>query len=544
MLDAFFAQFYARNPVTATFTGVHTYDGELPDWSLNGLAADAREMRDLRTALDRDNSPDDSLDQELARANIDVRLAEAESGHFVQRNPSLWTGEAIFGVVSLMLRDFGPVADRAVSIRARLKAIPGFLLEMRRVLVGPVPRLWKLRAVRECGVARGLLADGLDLWGRSQGLNGFTTEGTEGAEAIEAFRSTEEWLCGLEDGDAGVSCGESLLGTLLLRGHFCEEAPRALLTRALSAMEVEAAALARTLEKDFGGSWANAQSAMAADRPSTNDYLATFARRWEEIRRAAIAADMVSWPEWPIRYVPVPQWARAAQPQLYWLFYRSPAPFDVYTTYDYVVTPVDDSMTAEEQTKRLSVWNHSTITLNHVVHHGGLGHHVQNWHARHRERSRVGAVSAVDAANRIAMFLGGSMAEGWACYATRLAEELGVLTPLERVSEQHTRVRLLARAIVDLRLHLGDWSFDECVAYYQLTVGMSSEVATAETTKNSMFPATALMYWLGTQGIRDLREQQRSAQGAAFSLRAFHDELLSRGAIPVPLVARLMSSQL
>jgi uncharacterized protein (DUF885 family) len=178
------------------------------------------------------------------------------------------------------------------------------------------------------------------------------------------------------------------------------------------------------------------------------------------------------------------------------------------------------------------------------VHHGGIGHHVQNWHAVHRSSSRVGTIAAVDAANRIGMFLGGSMAEGWACYATQLAEELGVLTPLERVSEQHTRVRLLARAVVDLRLHLGDWSFAECVQFYQARVGMSVEVATAETTKNSMFPATALMYWLGTQAILDVRAQQRELRGAAFSLKHFHDALLSRGAIPVLLAARLLPTAL
>jgi len=132
------------------------------------------------------------------------------------------------------------------------------------------------------------------------------------------------------------------------------------------------------------------------------------------------------------------------------------------------------------------------------------------------------------------------MAEGWACYATLLTEELGLLSPLEQLSEQHTRVRLLARAIVDLRLHLGDWPFTDCVRYYQQQVGMSPEVAAAETTKNSMFPATALMYWLGTQAILDLRATLRESTDAPFSLRAFHDELLGRGAIPVLLAAQLM----
>ena len=198
-------------------------------------------------------------------------------------------------------------------------------------------------------------------------------------------------------------------------------------------------------------------------------------------------------------------------------------------------------MPAEEQERRLRAWNNSTITLNHVVHHGAVGHHVQNWHARHRSKSRVGRIAATDCASRIAMFLGGSMAEGWACYATQLMEELGMLTPLEKVSEQHTRVRMLARAIVDIRLHLGIASFSECVQYYQDVVGMSPDVATAETTKNSMFPCTALMYWLGTSGILALRAQHRATKGADFALRAFHDALLSRGAIPVALAAMLMT---
>jgi uncharacterized protein (DUF885 family) len=48
------------------------------------------------------------------------------------------------------------------------------------------------------------------------------------------------------------------------------------------------------------------------------------------------------------------------------------------------------------------------------------------------------------------------------------------------------------------------------------------------------------MYWLGTQTILDLREERRRALGASFNLRAFHDELLGYGSIPVPLVSRLM----
>jgi uncharacterized protein (DUF885 family) len=287
------------------------------------------------------------------------------------------------------------------------------------------------------------------------------------------------------------------------------------------------------------GSWQDVQAYLAADHPSPDEYLRTFDDTWRACRERAEEANVVSWPDWPIRYVPFPAWTADAAPYLYYLYYRSPAPFDSYTTYDYVVPPLPSEPAAAEQ--HLQVWNHSTIKLNHVVHHGAIGHHVQNWFAYNQQRSRVGKVAAVDCATRIGMFCGGTMAEGWACYATDLMEELGFLTPLERVSQQHTRVRMLARAIVDIEFHQGTMSFTEAVAFYTERVGMSAEAARAEAVKNSMFPCTAIMYWLGTQGIHDLRAEMQRREGPRFSLRRFHGELLGYGSIPVPLMTRMLT---
>jgi hypothetical protein len=535
--------------VNATFTGLHVLDDRLPDWSPEGLAADADEMRRIRRALDDTKDPSVAalrtkpvlLDGELARANLDVRLAEYESGFFHARNPALWTGEAIFGVVSLMIRDFAPAAERLASIEARLRAVPRFLSALPRTVTA-VPSPWIARATRECAAAVGLFDRGLRQWLAQHAISDTAAAGVLSAAdaARDAFAAVADWLAALPTAsDASDAIGESAFTLLLQRGHFCDDSPRALLDRALAELPVEQDKLTAMLAA-HGGSWRDVQEDMAADHPSVDDYYATFHRRWDDCRRVATEHDAVTWELWPIRYVPIPAWAQEFAPSLYWLFYRSPAPFDPYTVYDYVVTPIDAAMPADDVEKRLRAWNHSTITLNHVVHHGAVGHHVQNWHARHRAASRIGRIAATDCASRIAMFLGGSMAEGWACYATQLMEELGMCTPLEALSEQHTRVRMLARAIVDISLHLGDYTFEAAVQFYQDVVGMPVEVATAETTKNSMFPCTAIMYWLGTSTILTLREQRRAAQGEQFVMRTFHDELLSRGAIPVRLAATLM----
>ncbi len=78
-----------------------------------------------------------------------------------------------------------------------------------------------------------------------------------------------------------------------------------------------------------------------------------------------------------MRYVPIPAHTRDAAPHLYYLFYRSPAPFDPFGTFDYVVPPLD-GLERRRARGAAAGGNDSVITLNHVVHHGAIGHHVQN----------------------------------------------------------------------------------------------------------------------------------------------------------------------
>jgi uncharacterized protein (DUF885 family) len=199
-------------------------------------------------------------------------------------------------------------------------------------------------------------------------------------------------------------------------------------------------------------------------------------------------------------------------------------------------------MPHDEQQRRLRATNESVIKLNHVVHHGAIGHHVQNWHAM-RAESRIGRIAAVDCASRVALFCSGTMAEGWACYTTELMAEVGFLTPLEHYAERHSRLRMAARALVDIRLHRGEYNLDQAATFYRERVGMSDIAAHGEAVKNSMFPGTATMYLVGTDLIHQLRRELAAQQGDSFNLRQFHDRLLSFGSVPVTLIGELMRSE-
>jgi uncharacterized protein DUF885 len=542
-LARFFDSYYRRRPVNATFTGVHDFDECLPDWSPGGLDAAIGEMRQLRASL-RDGSEDGDLrdtsarDEALAASFLDIQIAELESDHFQRGNPSLAISEAAFGIVSLVTRPFAPARRRLDAVVGRLRAIPAFLIGAQRSMAGSLRDEWRAKALKECDGAQRIVGDGLRRWLASEGFtDDRVREAAQGAAgAIDRF---QQWLTGMPraDGDSYAAGGE-MLDLLIARGHWCASGRRELAAAARDAFDRALSELDRRARAAAPGGWPEVQERLADRHPTTSGYLAAFQRTWDECRARALDARLVSWPDYPIRYVPIPPQTRDAAPLLYYLFYRSPAPFDRPAIHDYVVTPIDETMTAEEQRRRLRAANDSVIKLNHVVHHGAIGHHVQNYRA-YTGDSEIGRVAAVDCASRIGMFLGGTMAEGWACYATDVMDEIGFLTPDESIAQQHTRARLLARAVVDIGLHDGSLSFADAVAVYRDRVGMAPEAARGEACKNAMFPGTALMYWLGTDGLHRLRAARQRADGAAFDLQQFHDRVLSFGSIPVPLVERI-----
>ena len=545
MLTAFFESYYRLRPVTATFTGVHDHDHRLPDWSPEGLASAAEEMRALRASLAASRASELSLhvvaerDRELAIAFLDVQLAEHQSAHFQRGNPSLAAGEAIFSVIALITRPFATIADRAEAVVSRLTAIPAFLEGARQSIAADVPDEWRLKCFRECDGAERLLHGGIPRWIAVECLDDavarrVTTAAERAGAAFEEFRRWLERGLGPPHG----ACGSDLFDLLLTRGHWCDRPRATLLAEAQHALDEALARLNERARQIAAGGWPEVQERLTNAHPTCDDYLPAYQRIWNACRERATARELVTWPAVPIRYVPIPVYTRDAAPFLYYLHYRSPAPFDRLPLYDYVVTPIEPDMPADEQLRRLRATNTSVITLNHVVHHGAIGHHVQNFYA-YAGASEIGRVAAVDGACRIGMFLGGTMAEGWACYATDLMDEIGFLTPEESLAQQHTRARLLARAVVDIRLHEGALTFEDAVAIYRDRIGMPHEAARGEVCKNSMFPGTAIMYWLGTDRLHQLRRERQHVEGASFSLRRFHDRVLEFGSIPVPLIAQV-----
>ena len=542
-LDGFFTSYFRRCPVNATFIGRHEYDHLLPELSPEGAAQAKRDIGDmldrLRGLPEESLSPAQALDRQLAEGFLEIGKWECDSPQFLHANPSVFTGEAIFGVISLFLRPYAPFDQRVESAISRLEAVSRLLAGARAAVLSAPPE-WIERAIGECTGALAFCARGIDLLIAESGREHPSLRAAAD-RAASAFGEFREWLrTELPAGPFGdCACGSEALDRLLKRGHFLPMDAAEVEWYAETQLEETEAYLSEHA-RDFGAS-SPQQALLRLEEfhPSVERYYARYAEVWDAARQAAVDHRLLTWPEYPIEYRPQPDWAREAAPYLYFLFYRSPAPFDYPLPVDYLVTPVDGDMPVAKQNARLRAANDCVIKLNHVVHHGGLGHHTQNWHAI-RSASRVGQIAAVDCASRVAMFCGGTMAEGWACYATDLMDEIGFLTPLESYAEKHSRLRMAARALADVRLHDGRWSLDDAAGFYREQVGMVAEAARGEAVKNSMFPGTALMYLTGTDLIHRLRQTISRREGASFDLQRFHDRFLSYGSVPVALVADAM----
>lgn len=129
--------------------------------------------------------------------------------------------------------------------------------------------------------------------------------------------------------------------------------------------------------------------------------------------------------------------------------------------------------------------------------------------------------------------------EGWALYAEVLAGELGVysddLARLGMLAQQAWRA---ARLVLDTGLHAMGWSRAKAIAFFMEHIPASEAELTSEVDRYTIWPGQALAYTVGKREILALREEARRRGG--FDLKKFHDLVLSAGAVPLPVLRKVV----
>jgi uncharacterized protein (DUF885 family) len=129
-------------------------------------------------------------------------------------------------------------------------------------------------------------------------------------------------------------------------------------------------------------------------------------------------------------------------------------------------------------------------------------------------------------------------AEGWALYAERLAEEMGLYDgDLDRLGMLSFAAWRAARLVVDTGLHSFGWSRERAVAFMLERTPLAANNVDNEVDRYVSWPGQALAYEVGRQEIVRLRREAESSLGGRFELRAFHDLVLGAGPLPLGVLA-------
>lgn len=133
--------------------------------------------------------------------------------------------------------------------------------------------------------------------------------------------------------------------------------------------------------------------------------------------------------------------------------------------------------------------------------------------------------------------------EGWALYAESLGADLGLYKePAQYFSRLNSELFRAARLVVDVGLHRKGWSREQAIKFLIDTTRGSESGAASEVDRYIAVPAQALGYKIGQLRISAIRSKAERAHGTAFDIRAFHDELLGDGALPLDILEAKMDA--
>ncbi len=137
--------------------------------------------------------------------------------------------------------------------------------------------------------------------------------------------------------------------------------------------------------------------------------------------------------------------------------------------------------------------------------------------------------------------------EGWALYAEKLGLEMGegqyglYADPYDDFGRLNMEMWRAMRLVVDTGMHSKGWSRQRAVEFMQNNSALAMHNIEAEIDRYIGWPGQATGYKMGEIVILDIRREAEDALGESFDLRAFHDELLGDGAMPLPVLRKKMS---
>jgi uncharacterized protein (DUF885 family) len=534
LVDDFVLGTLALSPTTATGFGYHVHHGAslddmLDDFSPAGIAASRSLSRDIDARIARLDTA--SLDAEQ-RADIDImrnalgasRL-ELDEIQSYRHNPTSYVELLGNGLYSPYVLQYAPAGERYRHIINRLNKIPE-LIRQAEANLQDSPEIWNRVARDEntgnIGLINTTLRDACPTGERMR-------YDQAAAGAIAALQGFNHWLeDNLAEKPSDWRLGKERYAKKFSLVLATGKTPEALLAEAeedLVKVRAEIARLAapKTVEQAL------------ADVARQHATAATFMPSAKQALVAATAfvrsKDLLTLPpNANLEVIETPVFMRG----LYSVGGFNPAPaLEPKLGAFFWVTPIPAEWPQSRIDSKLREYNDSGIQ-HLTVHEAMPGHYVQGEYANEiQPRSRRLLRN---------IFGNGPYVEGWAVYSQQLMAEQGYLgdTPGYRLTLQKQLLRVLANTILDVRLQTLGMTDSQAIDLMTKNTYQEMEEATAKLQRAKLSSCQLPTYYAGYKGWLAVREHYQSKHGAGFSLKEFHESALRQGAVPLPVLDRLL----
>ena len=516
------------SPETATSLGLHKNDADLDDRTITAHdKATAREEAMLKSLKERFKAHKltaaGRTDLAMLIGALEVSVRTKRVQRPLQRQPDIYASP-LAAIFFMTARDYAPAAERAKNVVARLEKIPKVIDAAKTNLLNP-PRVWTEVGIDRASSAKTFLEAQRAFLITS--LPGETARVDAALKvAVTAYEDYKKFLQKevLPRSNGRFSAGRELFGFLLQNDYFLEESPEDLLAmgkKLFAETNTQMTEVAKRVDPR-AKSWPDVVAKLKGNHPTADGLLDAYRLEVQRARTFLQQKDAVEFPPGDdLDVIDTPPFLRSTVTAAY----DQPPPFDATTKGFFFVTPIDKGLSKAKQEEMLRENDHGDL-VDTAVHEAYPGHHLQLSFARRNP-------SLVRKALDHAIF-----SEGWALYSEELMAELGYYTDEERLLQLEWTLVRAARIVIDVGLHVSDMTFDQAVKMLTDEVHLERQLALSEVKRYTLSPTQPLAYLTGRQMIIKMRERYRQREGAGFSLKKFHSDVLSRATVPPSLMAK------
>lgn len=536
--------------VYATSIGDHRFDDRLDQVDAAARARKTKLYEKYRAALNAiewgELSRANQIDAEILRNEIDSSIWSQEVLQEWAWNPLVYVDIAGSALYGLMARDFAPIEERLEDAASRLEQFPRFLDQARAALdPARVPRVHAETAIRQNqGIAT--IIDTM-IVPRQADLPESPAARMEGAIAA-ARGALDEHQAWLEDELMPKAAGDFRIGARLFDAKLAFTLNSPLGRREIrSRAESEYVAVRNEMFQIAKGIYSGLHP--YATFPDTPDEAfkqviiraalqeaykhvlqpdAIVGTATEDLQQATEfvkARNLVTVPDDPIEIIVMPEYQRGVAVA----YLDPPGPLDRGQKSFYAVAPLPDDWTEEQIDSFLREYNLYSIQ-NLTLHEAMPGHYLQL------------ALSNQYPSTLRAVLWSGPFVEGWAVYGERVMIDAGYMDrdPLMRLINLKWYLRTVTNAIVDQAIHVDGMSRDEAMRLMIEGAFQEEREAAGKWVRAELTSTQLSTYFVGYQEHTDLRREVEETLQDDFSLRRYHDRVLSYGSPPVKYVRALL----